>query len=166
MSLSAKSDSGFHDSNAINCLHGTSKTEAMLDPTPCVSRTARGAGCPTFVSVRCAQTRSPFSPRTTPRAEPESPTRQRSGGCCCRHQSIPGPTCEGKRNRFGETMRCDRRGASDLIDRRRDHFDTRFDVRSGLRLVNSIVNPLFRIGNDSDSLIPTAGNIVRKRSRK
>jgi len=71
-------------------------------------------------------------------------------------------------------MRCDRRGASDLIDRRRDHFDTRFDVRfdarfdvrSGLRLVNSIVNPLFRIGNDSDSLIPTAGNIVRKRSRK
>jgi len=67
-------------------------------------------------------------------------------------------------------MRCDRRRASDLIDRRRDHFDTRFDVRfnvrSGLRLVNSIVNPLFRIGNDSDSLIPTAGNIVRKRSRK
>jgi len=67
-------------------------------------------------------------------------------------------------------MRCDRQGASDLIDRRRDHFDTRFDVRfdvrSGLRLVNSIVNPLFRIGNDSDSLIPTAGNIVRKRSRK
>ena len=139
-----------------------------------MSRAAGGSNRGTFVVVCGAQTRSAFSPRTTPRAEPESPTRQRPGGCCCRHKSIPGPTCEGKRNRFGETMRCDRRGASDLIDRRRDHFDTRFDVRfdarfdvrSGLRLVNSIVNPLFRIGNDSDSLIPTAGNIVRKRSRK